>query len=289
MISLPPTAYVARKMSIPLEDNFEDIIGKAQRGLSLNSEMLAAQAGISPEELEALRAGTVDETSARLVAATLNLHAESLLALGRHHWQPNPVSLDGLLVFNTAWHDMTVNAAIVFDPASKHAAIVDTGADAAPIIAAVAAHGLTPSFILITHTHPDHIAALPALRDAFPDAKVFVGHGELFKDAHPVSPGHVFSLGAVSVEIRETSGHAVCGMTYLFHGLASPVACVGDALFAGSMGGGMVSWTRALETNRKELFSLQDHTVVVPGHGPLTTIGEEKAHNPFYPEFKSPN
>jgi glyoxylase-like metal-dependent hydrolase (beta-lactamase superfamily II) len=55
------------------------------------------------------------------------------------------------------------------------------------------------------------------------------------------------------------------------------------------MGGGMVSWARALETNRKELFSLPDHTVVVPGHGPLTTIGEEKAHNPFYPEFKSPN
>jgi glyoxylase-like metal-dependent hydrolase (beta-lactamase superfamily II) len=61
---------------------------------------------------------------------------------------------------------------------------------------------------------------------------------------------------------------------------------VGDALFAGSMGGGMVSWEQALRTNRAQLFSLPDDTIVVPGHGPLTTIGEEKAHNPFYPEFK---
>jgi glyoxylase-like metal-dependent hydrolase (beta-lactamase superfamily II) len=273
-------------MTLPLEDNFEDIIGKAQRGLGLNSAMLAAKAGISPEELEALRAGTVDEVPARLVAAALGLHAESLLAIGRRSWRPAPAAVDGLLVFNTAYDDMTVNAALVFDPAGPHAAIVDTGADAAPIIAAARERNLRPSFILITHTHPDHIAALPALRAAFPSAKVCVGHGELFKDAHAVNPGDVFSLGAVSVEIRETSGHAVCGMTYLFHGLSQPVACVGDALFAGSMGGGMVSWEQALRTNRAQLFPLPDDTIVVPGHGPLTTIGEEKAHNPFYPEFK---
>jgi glyoxylase-like metal-dependent hydrolase (beta-lactamase superfamily II) len=53
------------------------------------------------------------------------------------------------------------------------------------------------------------------------------------------------------------------------------------------MGGGMVSFSDALATNRKEIFTLPDHTVLCPGHGPLTTVGEEKAHNPFYPEFKS--
>ena len=70
-------------------------------------------------------------------------------------------------------------------------------------------------------------------------------------------------------------------------GLALPVAVVGDALFSSSMGGGMVSFPDALATNRKEIFTLPDETVVCPGHGPLTTIGEEKAHNPFYPEFKA--
>jgi glyoxylase-like metal-dependent hydrolase (beta-lactamase superfamily II) len=62
---------------------------------------------------------------------------------------------------------------------------------------------------------------------------------------------------------------------------------VGDALFASSMGGCKISYEAGLGTNRSELFSLSDDTVVCPGHGPLTTIGEEKAHNPFYPEYKA--
>ena len=53
------------------------------------------------------------------------------------------------------------------------------------------------------------------------------------------------------------------------------------------MGGGAVSFPEALATNRKEIFTLPDDTVIAPGHGPLTTLAEEKAHNPFYPEFKN--
>ena len=48
----------------------------------------------------------------------------------------------------------------------------------------------------------------------------------------------------------------------------------------------MISYQDALATNRAELFTLQDETIICPGHGPMTTVGEEKAHNPFYPEFK---
>ena len=52
------------------------------------------------------------------------------------------------------------------------------------------------------------------------------------------------------------------------------------------MGGCAISYADGLATNRKEIFSLPDETIIVSGHGPLTTVGEEKAHNPFYPEFK---
>jgi glyoxylase-like metal-dependent hydrolase (beta-lactamase superfamily II) len=69
-------------------------------------------------------------------------------------------------------------------------------------------------------------------------------------------------------------------------GLARPLAIVGDALFAGSMGGAKVSYADALATNRREIFSLPDATVLAPGHGPLTSVGEEKIHNPFFPELK---
>jgi len=65
------------------------------------------------------------------------------------------------------------------------------------------------------------------------------------------------------------------------------VAVVGDSLFAGSMGGGMISYFEALENNRAKVFSLPNETVLCPGHGPLTTVGEEKQHNPFFPEFQN--
>jgi glyoxylase-like metal-dependent hydrolase (beta-lactamase superfamily II) len=56
----------------------------------------------------------------------------------------------------------------------------------------------------------------------------------------------------------------------------------GDALFAGSIGGALVSYEDALRTNREQILSLSDDTIVCPGHGPLTTVGEEKRHNPFF-------
>ena len=69
-------------------------------------------------------------------------------------------------------------------------------------------------------------------------------------------------------------------------GLAQPVAATGDAIFAGSMGGGVVSYLDALANNRKHILSLPNETVLCPGHGPMTTVDEEKRHNPFFPEFQ---
>ena len=65
------------------------------------------------------------------------------------------------------------------------------------------------------------------------------------------------------------------------------LAVVGDAIFAGSMGGGGVSYAAALETNRQSIFTLPDPTIICPGHGPLTSVGEQKQANPFFPEFQS--
>ena len=76
--------------------------------------------------------------------------------------------------------------------------------------------------------------------------------------------------------------HSKGAITYVISGLAMPVAIVGDAVFAGSMGGGGVSYEAALATNRKEILTLPDETILCPGHGPLTTVGEQKMHNPFF-------
>jgi glyoxylase-like metal-dependent hydrolase (beta-lactamase superfamily II) len=71
-------------------------------------------------------------------------------------------------------------------------------------------------------------------------------------------------------------------MTYVVTGLAHPIAIVGDSLFAGSMGGGNVSYRDALRNNLEKILRLPDETIICPGHGPMTTVGEEKQHNPFF-------
>ena len=71
-------------------------------------------------------------------------------------------------------------------------------------------------------------------------------------------------------------------MTYVVTGLSRPIAIVGDSIFAGSMGGGNVSYHDALQNNADKILSLQDKTIICPGHGPMTTVGEEKQHNPFF-------
>jgi glyoxylase-like metal-dependent hydrolase (beta-lactamase superfamily II) len=274
-------------MSLPLEDFFNDVIGKAQRGLRLDDETLAAKASVSLEDLHAAKNGTVDPAVLTHLAGALNLHGPSLIVMAGQSWRPADVTLDGLAQINTTWEDMTVNAYLVWDPKTKLAAAFDTGANAQPMLDFIHDHGLTLALVFLTHTHPDHIADLHKLSAASPHA-VFINERE------PVSGAQTFAvdrspswqLGGLTIEPRNTHGHSKGGTTYVITGLAQPVAVVGDALFASSMGGGMVSFADALATNRREIFSLPDDTVVCPGHGPLTTVGEEKAHNPFYPEFK---
>lgn len=272
--------------TIPLEDSFSDIVGKTQRGLKLSDDQLAAQAGISVDDLARVKSGEAHEPHLRKLAAVLKLGADALVDSANKAWFPEPVEVAGLKQFNTVYEDMTVNYYLAWDAKSKQAVVFDTGADCGLALQFARANGLTIKLILITHTHIDHIVDLARLK-AETGAPAWVGSKENFADALPFAPGKTFKVGALTIETRQTSGHAAGGITYVIRGLERPVAVVGDALFAGSMGGGMISFGEALATNRLSLFTLPVNTVVCPGHGPLTTIGEEKAHNPFYPEFQN--
>jgi len=270
---------------IPLEDNYTDVFGKAQRGLGLNDAALARQAGVSNEELARFRAGEFDPNTARRVAGPLKLGAGALIELGEKTWYPEPVEVAGLAAFTTAYQDMTVNSYLVFDARTRQAAAFDTGASASGMLAFIKERKLAVEFIFLTHTHPDHVADLARLEKATGVA-AYVSEQEHFQGPRPFEAGVDFQLGSLKIETRQTSGHARGGITYVVTGLKRRLAVVGDALFAASMGGGAVSYEEALRTNRKEIFSLPDDTVICPGHGPLTTVGEQKKHNPFYPEFQ---
>ena len=267
---------------IPLEDNFNDIIGKALRGHKLDVPRAAQQAGVTPAQLQQLLDGQFDEAALRRVAPVLQLGAAQLVASAKKSWYPAEVGpIDGLLCFNTPYEDMTVNSYLVWDPASRRAAAFDTGADCATMLAAVRDQRLQVELILLTHTHGDHILDLTRLKKAT-GAPAHVGRQEQFTEATPFDPGHAFAVGKLKIETRQTSGHARGGITYLVSGLRKPLAIVGDAIFAGSMGGGMIDYAEALRTNRQSILSLPADTVLCPGHGPLTTVGEQQTHNPFF-------
>src|SRR5207253_11036900 len=127
----------------------------------------------------------------------------------------------------------------------------------------------------------DHIADLPGLREET-GANVFTPLGEPVPGAEPIEERKQFRLGNLEIESRLTWGHSPGGMTYVVTGLARPIAIVRESLFAGSMGGGNVSYRDALQNNLEKILTLGDETIICPGHGPMTTVGEEKEHNPFF-------
>lgn len=275
----------ARFVNIPLEDNFNDILGKAMRGLKLSSAQLAQKAGVAETDITAALGGAVSEAVLRKLAPVLGLSADRLVASAKKSWYPAAREVQGVAQFNTPFEDMTVNSYLVWDAKTKEAVAFDTGSDCDGMVALARKLGLKIKLILLTHTHGDHIFDLDRLKEAT-GAPAFVSELEPIDGAQPFAAGKQFQVGNLKIESRQTSGHSRGGITYVVTGLARPVAVVGDAMFAGSMGGGMVSWDDALQNNRKQILTLPDETLLCCGHGPLTTVGEEKKHNPFYPEFE---
>ena len=271
-------------MAIPLEDNFTDIIGKAQSGLGISDSQLAKKSAVSIQQIRKIRGGDLDQDAICAVAPVLGLDPESLLEVALGKWKPETLpSIDGLAQFTTPYHDVTVNAYLAWDRASKEAVAFDTGADCAEMLERIEKEKLTVKLILLTHAHDDHVADLRRLREKT-GAPVYISEREGGEGADLINEGRKFDVGKLDVESRLTWGHSRGGMTYVVRGLLRPVAIVGDSLFAGSMGGGVVSYDDALRNNLEKILTLPDETILCPGHGPLTTVGEEKHHNPFFAE-----
>ena len=267
---------------IPLEDNAADVIGKAQRGLGISDSELAEKAGVTAQTIRKLREGDFEESALLNVAPVLGLDGRALCELAKGEWNPKKIeSFDGLAQFNTDYDGMAVNAYLVWDPATRVAAVFDTGADSKEMIRFAKHHKLDVQLVLLTHAHADHVADLPCLREET-GANVFTPAREPVPGAEPIDEGKEFRLGNLKIDTRLTWGHSPGGMTYVVNGIARPIAIVGDSLFAASMGGGNVSYRDALRNNLEKILRLPDETIICPGHGPMTTVGEEKEHNPFF-------
>lgn len=194
------------------------------------------------------------------------------------------------------------NCSIIWCETTRECAFVDPGGDADKLMAVVNKHGLKPIGVFLTHAHLDHVGGTLALAkhyripisgpheadrywlDALPvQAKQFgLPHCDAFVPDKWLHEGDTLTVGQQALEVLHTPGHTP-GHVVVFH-RDSGVAFVGDVLFNGSIGrtdfpGG--NHQQLIQSIKLKLWSLGDDVIVIPGHGPNTTIGEERAHNPF--------
>ena len=204
-----------------------------------------------------------------------------------------------MIIKNIVVGPLEVNCYILGCEDTKEAAIIDPGDNADEIISNIEKEGLNPKFIINTHAHFDHIGGVKAIQDHF---KIdFILHeGDLFLVENASEQATAFGLKPISkpevnknvtngekvilgnkfITVIHTPGHSPGGVCYY----SGNNVFVGDTLFAGSIGrtdlpGG--SYDTLINSIKENLFPLGDSTIVYPGHGPSTTIGNEKKHNPF--------
>ena len=269
---------------IPLEDNFNDVINKAQRGWKISDADLAQRAEVSPEDLAAIKAGKPLDAVIRRVARHLKLSPDALEVLAHKRWYPQlPDFPKGFAAFNTPHEDMTVNSYLIWDPRARIAAAFDTGATSESMLDLIQAEGLTLRYIFITHTHEDHVADLPRLANTT-KAEVWASEPEPvdFPGAKTFKENAHFHVGSLAVKTLFTFGHSPGMTTFFVTGLSWPLAVVGDSIFASSMGGSPTRFADQYRNNKEKIFTLPRDTVLACGHGPLTTLAQEKQHNPFF-------
>jgi glyoxylase-like metal-dependent hydrolase (beta-lactamase superfamily II) len=276
---------------IPLEDTYVDVLEKAAAGLGFGKMALAERTGLSVDQIKRLMDGRFDPGDGLTVAEALGLHGPSLAALAAGAMAAPPAATDGLHLYNTpfptpGYPEMTVNSYLIHHPESSEAVVFDTGTRVEDLLDDVRRLGLRVALVLLTHSHGDHVAALDALLAATGNPPVWLNARERLSGAQPFDAGRVFEAGRLRIETRLTSGHSPGGTSFVIDGLAEPLAVVGDALFRCSQGGARIDYSIALRHNRALLRELPDATLLCPGHGPLTTVGHEKAYNPFFPELK---
>ena len=242
-------------MSIPLEDQFQDVIGKARRGLKLTESQLAQKAGVPLEAVEALQKGQVDPDATAKVAKVLGLDVPSLIELGNSSWHPDESKAPPTFaMFNTAFDDLTVNSYLVWEKEGGSAVVIDTGGDCKALLETIKTHRLKVEAILLTHTHIDHVARIDDVVNCT-GAPVYVSEFEKLAGTTRIQDGKEFLVGSLKITARLTAGHSAGGTTYVVEGLSPTIAIVGDALFSASMGGVPPErYADALRANREKFF-----------------------------------
>ena len=273
---------------LPLEDTFGDIVRKAMRGTGIGESQLANTTGIDAGDLTRwLRdEGAPNDAQARAIAKILRLDPGKLADSAAQRWYPPDLPRNDVRHHPHDPHPS--NGYVFFLDGGRRSALVDPAGIPANLLRVLRDGDYHLQYILITHKHADHCDATADVARAFPQAKIVMhkldSHaiGKLADRALPIRDGDELPFGAdARIRLLHTPGHTDGSSSFVFQS----VVFTGDTLFAGSVGGayGDVStYADILNSVRSKYFTLPDDTVLMPGHGPPTTVALEKAHNPFF-------
>lgn len=192
---------------------------------------------------------------------------------------------------------------------SKECVIVDTGLDVEPLVKFLEKNQLEPVAVLCTHGHADHIAGVSTIREKYPEVKVVIHKNDaemltsaelnlsmmanikIAGDAADVvieNCNETISFAGLDFKVLCTPGHTPGGVCYHYCNDVDALFC-GDTIFSGSVGrtdfpgyDQSKCHKQLLESVEREIFNLSEETKLYPGHGPRTTVGHEKEHNPFF-------
>jgi glyoxylase-like metal-dependent hydrolase (beta-lactamase superfamily II) len=196
------------------------------------------------------------------------------------------------------------NSYLLWLPGRTDAVVFDAGFEPDLILEELTENGLSLAAIVNTHGHTDHIAGNRAMKEAFPDAPIIIGEIDaiMLTDANEnlsaafgmpfsslpadrtVTHGDVLELAGMTFDVRFTPGHSPGHVVFVVRDTKPIKVIGGDVLFRGSVGrtdfpkGSFEQLKQSIDT---QLFTLPDDTVIYPGHGPVTTVGNEKRTNPY--------
>ncbi|MEW6544684.1 MAG: MBL fold metallo-hydrolase [Nitrospirota bacterium] len=279
---------------MPLEDDFCDIVKKARTGQGLSVGDLAQRTGLQAGDLTVLERGgrLPTRSEVQALASALGLRSESLAKIVEG-WTPAPVpeATGEVTTVHGSVGGYAVKGYVLHD--GGEAVFVDTAYNAEAMLEVLDRNELALKAVCLTHGHADHAEGLDVILQ-HRRVPVYIGQADLsLLSWRPprdlvvtAEDGRAIPVGRLTVRCMTTPGHTPGGICYRVENGARALCLVGDTLFAGSIGRAnpFSLYPAHLESVRRRVLTLPEQTVLLPGHGPATTVREEAAHNPFAAE-----